>query len=85
MKLQEGGEEVREGKVVLGTIHGAKGLEYDAVFVPRCNKGHLPMDYWAPDAAWPLPQAPVDSYFQPAQLSVNMPRGMTSRRALLAC
>jgi DNA helicase-2/ATP-dependent DNA helicase PcrA len=30
------------GKVVLSTIHGVKGLEYDQVFIVGCNEGTLP-------------------------------------------
>lgn len=32
--------------VTICTIHSAKGLEWDAVFVMRANKGFLPTGYW---------------------------------------
>ena len=64
-------EEPREDRVVLSTIHRAKGLEWDAVFVVRCMQGHLPMPFWPPDWRWPLPHPPIDSPFLPAQHSVG--------------
>ena len=36
--------------VVLGTIHGAKGLEWPAVFLPTLNEGFLPVFYRPPAA-----------------------------------
>lgn len=72
LTLQAGEEDVKEDKVVLSTIHGAKGLEWDAVFVVRCMEGFLPMYFRPNPAAWPLPHAPADSPFQPAQHSVSI-------------
>lgn len=51
--IKEYGEQLREKKqvqanrekeerVVLGTMHGAKGLEYDVVFIPDANEGTVP-------------------------------------------
>lgn len=34
--------ERREGTVDILTMHGAKGLEYDVVFLPGCNEGQIP-------------------------------------------
>ena len=34
--------ERREGTVDILTMHGAKGLEYDVVFLPGCNEGQVP-------------------------------------------
>ena len=53
-------DEVSEDCVVLSTIHSAKGLEYPAVFVLRCNVGHLPRYYWA-RKDWPIPMIPPDA------------------------
>ena len=69
--LQVGQEETQDNRVVLSTIHRAKGLEWDAVFVVRCMAGHLPMPFWSNDPIWPLPHPPVDSPFLPAQQSVS--------------
>ena len=71
LMLQGDQGEPREDKVVLSTIHRAKGLEWDAVFVMRCMQDHLPMPYWPPDGAWPLPHPPIDSPFLLAQHSVG--------------
>ena len=70
--LQVGQEETQDNRVVLSTIHRAKGLEWDAVFVVRCMAGHLPMPFWSNDPTWPLPHPPVDSPFLPAQQSVSI-------------
>lgn len=51
--IKEYGEQLKEKKqvqqnqeederVVLGTMHGAKGLEYDVVFIPDANEGTMP-------------------------------------------
>ncbi|NBV76515.1 MAG: ATP-dependent helicase, partial [Methylococcaceae bacterium] len=37
-------EESTEGKLILSTIHQAKGLEWDAVFVIHCASGMFPSD-----------------------------------------
>ena len=34
--------EEEEERVILGTMHGAKGLEYDVVFIPDANEGTVP-------------------------------------------
>ena len=34
--------EIQKGKIALLTIHGAKGLEFDHVFLPDCNEGIIP-------------------------------------------
>lgn len=39
------------GSFTISTIHAAKGLEWDAVFVPFCNQGHLPVP-WRPPPPW---------------------------------
>ena len=44
MRAQSVGEEARG--VTVGTIHSAKGLEWDTVFVVRCNNDILPMTPW---------------------------------------
>lgn len=43
------GSTLDEDNVVLSTIHGAKGLEWDAVFVLRCNDGCMPTGPWNDD------------------------------------
>lgn len=51
--IEEYGEQLKEKKqagqnqdegerVVLGTMHGAKGLEYEVVFIPDANEGAIP-------------------------------------------
>ena len=49
------GEEVGQG-VTIGTIHAAKGLEWNTVFVMRCNEGHLPSVSWASSECIPEPR-----------------------------
>lgn len=39
---KKGRSGMREGMVELMTMHGAKGLEYDVVFLPGCNEGRVP-------------------------------------------
>ncbi|MCM1245731.1 MAG: ATP-dependent helicase [Roseburia sp.] len=41
-KEKRGQEEKREPGVALMTMHGAKGLEFDAVFIPDVNEGIVP-------------------------------------------
>ncbi|MFD0705203.1 ATP-dependent helicase [Alloscardovia venturai] len=33
-----------DGKVTISTIHAAKGLEWDTVFIPDCFEGNIPMN-----------------------------------------
>ncbi len=33
---------MRESRIRLMTVHGAKGLEFDTVFIPDCNEGNFP-------------------------------------------
>lgn len=48
--------ELQEGKVALGTMHRAKGLEFRAVAVVGCREGVLPLDKALRDAADPAEQ-----------------------------
>ena len=47
---QEEQQRPNPGAFTVSTIHAAKGLEWDAVFVPCCNQGHLPVPYRPPPA-----------------------------------
>ena len=67
----QGGLEEAADAVTISTIHKAKGLEWRAVVVMRCNKGHLPMDWWPPDGSLPRPDPPADSPYQPPRFSVR--------------
>ena len=42
--------------VTISSIHAAKGLEWDTVFVMRCNQGFLPMEHWATSQTEPKPE-----------------------------
>lgn len=42
LKEASGKEEKEERNVTLMTMHGAKGLEFDIVFLPDCNEGIVP-------------------------------------------
>jgi DNA helicase-2/ATP-dependent DNA helicase PcrA len=38
-------DEDKDGRVVISTIHKAKGLEWDAIFLTNCYEGSLPHMY----------------------------------------
>lgn len=42
---QDSNGKLKQKGLVISTIHRAKGLEWDAVFVPRCNEDHLPSQF----------------------------------------
>ena len=42
LRSKDAGDSNSRDGVLLSTYHGAKGLEYDAVFLPECVKGVIP-------------------------------------------
>lgn len=57
--------------VILSTIHGAKGLEWDVVFLPRFNKDVLPcyFDPNAQDLKASHPREPIIPNYQPPEVA----------------
>ena len=69
-------QDIEQGKkveaVTISTIHKAKGLEWDVVFLHQCNKGQLPMEFRPADDKVPKPAAPRDAPFRPPDHSVSV-------------
>lgn len=44
-KVENGSHEKEDDVLALSTIHSAKGLEWDVVYIPELKYGHIPSAY----------------------------------------
>ena len=57
----DGEEDILGDGVALGTIHGAKGLEWPVVFLPSLKKGRFPSDKSGSLKTWLIPRSLFDA------------------------
>ncbi|GAA1705757.1 ATP-dependent DNA helicase [Fodinicola feengrottensis] len=85
--LEAGDVDVDPDRVQLLTVHGAKGLEWDAVFVPGLVDGFFPASAGSPESAWltDISQLPFPLRGDRDSLPVlNLARAHTQKDADLA-
>ena len=70
--LQVSQNSVMDDKVAVSTIHRAKGLEWDVVFVTRAMENVLPLPFRPTNSAWPLQDPPMDTHVGPVRPSVRI-------------
>jgi DNA helicase-2/ATP-dependent DNA helicase PcrA len=57
----DGEEDVTLDAVTVGTVHGAKGLEWPAVFVPSLTSNRFPSSNAGKHQSWPIPRELFDA------------------------
>ena len=57
----DGEEDIEADSVALGTVHGAKGLEWPVVFLPSLTEGRFPSSRTGQAQSWLVPPSDFDS------------------------